>query len=300
MREPGQRNLSLSKTDFVRPRPVRTTTSQIPILFYFQTMNPFLFSSSFIQRRRSLAGALSTAFALTIAAFPVLSPTSADATVINLPGVMAQGGMAMTSVYYDSGTSTFSFGDIDFPAGQTQLVLKSVRDWSGNPTATLNPSSIYYSLLDPTQGAGLYSTQFAFYDDTGTLPVLGANQQIAFQLLSFSEGLSFHYSSGDATPIFTAATDYTTVWNGRGMWHLQVVLDPAYAGQSVSATFQAVVVDTTTLAVISGYNSETITLTYASAAAVPEPAATAAILGTGVLVMVLLKRNRERNSPAVR
>ena len=161
--------------------------------------------------------------------------------------------------------------------------LKPLSLWQ--PGNTFAPSSAWYSTLDPSQGAGLFNSQYGWLADSGSLPesLLGSRFLVEVVPGSATAGMGFYRSSytGD-TQIFdpilgTGGSSSSFRWTGS-MLHPMIVM-PAGASGVAAVTFRFTVTD-------GGYVPRdgiapvdaTVTFT-----AIPEPStAVLALCGVGV------------------
>jgi hypothetical protein len=221
------------------------------------------------------------------------------AIIDNLPNAMAQGGMIHIDVtFLDQASGTFA-SSLEF-AGAVVPDLKPLSLYM--PGDTINPSRPWYSLMDPTQQASMFSSRWGFRVDTDNSDNLPLGNSIGLRMISSSPNLGayFYNTSGAGTfqPVFLtpgANHDYV-LWNGT-MWHPYFTM-PANTpfGSTVSATFEFFLADTdatgnvdwtTTAGAVPGYSIGSQTITWA---AIPEPGS----IGMFVLGMALLAFSRRK------
>jgi hypothetical protein len=240
-------------------------------------------------------------FAALIFSLVFLAHSTARAVILdNLPNAMMQGGMVHIDVTFlddASGTfaSTLEFGGVVVPD------MKPISLWM--PGDTVNPSRPWYSLIDPTRNASMFSSRWGLRVDTDSSDILPPGRSIGIRMTSSTPNLGayFYNTSGAGTfqPVFLTpgATHDYVLWNGL-MWHPYFAM-PANtpAGSPVSATFEFFLADqdaagfvdwTTTANALAGYSigSQTITWT-----AIPEPGS-AGLLAAGLLLMHTVRKKR--------
>ena len=177
----------------------------------------------------------------------------------------------------------------------------TVVDTFGNPWTTLmgadrpvlrpltgtdafNPvGTVYYNALN----GKAYNYQYGWdntYFASGQCS-LPTGDKIWIQLISQSDGLNT-YARSSYTSIFgTDGTSSIWKWNEMmQMSHNAYAVTPGYGDWS--ATYNVYLGDATTGAAISGYEGDTITLTWAS---IPEPT-TLALMGTGLFYSLGFRR----------
>ena len=153
--------------------------------------------------------------------------------------------------------------------------------WPLQGTDEFDQAAVWYNALNDKA----YNWQYGWSVASMTLP---ANGWIWIELVSQSEGLmTYDRYQNKYTPIFgTNGSSNRWQWNAnQNMAHNAYTVSPAY-GQW-SATYNVYIGDVTTRAAMTGFGSDTVTLTWTS---VPEPA-TMTILGIGAAY--LLHRNRK-------
>ena len=208
--------------------------------------------------------------------------SQASATVLTtLPTPVDQGGMVHINVSLQ-GSGMVVHLDAGTP------VIQSMAAWK--PGDTLNPASPWYSTLDPTQGAGLFNSQFGFLIDSGSSDPLPDGAKILIDWVSGTAGLkAFRWKNTDpqafegilGTDGSSTTWDWSTV--SYGMTHPAFVM-PAGSSGAASATLSFTLTDASDVP-LPGYTSAQTTLNFT---VVPEPSTAA--LSVGALLLLALRR----------
>jgi hypothetical protein len=151
--------------------------------------------------------------------------------------------------------------------------------------ATLDPSKAYYNALNGMAWNWQYG-----WDSSGFNPNLIPNGgKIFIEMLSQSAGLSTYDKMHSYAPIFgTGTSSNAWMWDPTmGMAHNTYTVAPGYG--EWSATYRIYIGDAATKAVLSGYGSDTVTLTWTS---IPEPA-TMTLMGTGLVYLLGYRRKHK-------
>jgi len=173
-----------------------------------------------------------------------------------LTSVPMQGGMAMPMISYHADHGHLH---VMMPTEVPQLTPLLVS----NPNDNFDPADPWYDFLDPTRQGLSFSRRYGFVMDAMSDP-LPANVAIWLRKLSGPSELGFYRYSGSAPkawePIFgTAGTTNALHWNGM-MFHPGVTA-PANTN-SLTATFEAYLVDTTTGQQIPGSSTDPMVLAF--------------------------------------
>ena len=190
-----------------------------------------------------------TKFRLTMAAAVIVTCGVAAACAATLTGVPMQGMMAMPMIAYLGEPGHLQ---VQMPADTPQLMPLLVSN-PGDQFASEDP---WYDFLDPSRAGLSFSRRYGFVMDTMTEP-LPDNTAIWLRKLAGSPELGFYRYSGSAPkawePIFgTSGTTNALYWNGD-MFHPGVTAPPGT--NLLTATFEAILVDTATGQEISGSGS---------------------------------------------
>ena len=164
--------------------------------------------------------------------------------------------------------------------------LKPLSLWQ--PTNTFDPTSPWFSALDPSQGAGLFNSQYGWLADSASLPasLLGSRFLVEVVPGSATTGLEVYRSSySGGTQIFepilgTAGSSSAFQWTGS-MLH-PLILMPAGSSGAAEVTFRFTITD-------SGYvprDGFAPAEARATFTAVPEPSmALMALSGLGAMMI---------------
>ncbi len=233
-----------------------------------------------------------------------------------VPDPDSLGGMVMPVVTVTN-TST-NTGAISVALTQNNLPMAPLREWylpvagggKGYPYAndSFDPSSPWYSALDPSQQNLAFSTQFGFdMDMTEASDPLPSGVVLAIRMVSATPGLTGYvdeWSPDLFQPVFQNPGD-TVIWGTLSMWH------PVFTSSTlgaVSATFEifaASLTDTTSSVItshvvdwtndvtaVSGYDSAFVTLNWN---VVPEPSS-AILLASAGATLAWWSRLRSKKS----
>lgn len=226
----------------------------------------------------------SLSFALTLTA---LALPAGAAVLATLPTPVNQGGMIHINVSLQ-GNTLFAVPEAGTP------VIQPLAAWK--PGDTFDAASPWYASLDPTQGAGLFNSQFGLLIDAAVTDPLPAGSKIMVSWLSGSAGLQTFQWKNTTTQAFNgmlgsagspASWDWSTV--NHGMMHPMFVM-PAGAAGTATASLGFTLTDASGTA-LEGYQPAQTTLNFT---VVPEPSA---VLLSAVGATVLgLKRRRSHPS----
>ena len=154
----------------------------------------------------------------------------------------AGNGMSHIDVGWDEITSTLTthvaFQPVD---------LKPLSVWQ--PTSSFDPTSPWYSALDPSQGAGLFNSQYGWLADSTSLPasLLGSRFLVEVVPGSATVGLEIYRSSySGGTQIFepilgTNGSAASFQWTGS-MLHPMIVMPTGSSG-AAAVTFRFTITD---------------------------------------------------------
>jgi hypothetical protein len=161
--------------------------------------------------------------------------------------------------------------------GADRPVLRSLTG-----TDQLDPANVpVYNALNGTA----WNWQYGWANDLLNKSLIPAGDKIWIQLITQSDGLNTYARSSYAPIWGTGGTSNIWKWNEMmGMSHNAYTVTPGYG--EWSATYNVYLGDMTSGAAISGYGSDTVTLTWTS---IPEPA-TLALMGTGLFYLLGSRR----------
>ena len=167
-----------------------------------------------------------------------------------------QGGMVMPMVSYHSSDGMMH---VMMPATVPQLTPLLVS----NPGDSFDPADPWFGALDPSAQGKAFSRRYGFVMDANT-DLLPAGTQIWIRKLSGSAGLSAYRYQETAPkalqPIFgTDGVTNALYWNGK-MFHPVFAAPPGT--NSLSATFEVYLLDTTTGLEVSGSSSGPLVFTW--------------------------------------
>jgi hypothetical protein len=153
-------------------------------------------------------------------------------------------------------------------------------------TDAFNPvGTAYYNALNGKAYNWQYGWGNELFAQGSPLPT---GSKIWLELITQSDGLNT-YARNSYTSIFgTGGTSNIWKWNEMmGMSHNAYTATPGYGDWS--ATYTVYLGDATTGAALSGYGSDTVTLTWTS---IPEPA-TLTLMGTGLAYLLGFRRKHQ-------
>ena len=186
-------------------------------------------------------------------------------------------GMVHINVGWDALSSTLTV----HPDG-SPVDLKPLSLWQ--PGNSFHPDSPWFSTLDPSQGAGLFNSQYGLHADSASLPVDLLGSRFLVNVVSATVGLDIYRSTYmGATQTFepilgTNGADATLQWTGT-MMHPMFVM-PAGSSGTASVTLRFTITDSS-YTPLAGHAPVETTVGFT---AVPEPsmAALAAIGGMSI------------------
>jgi hypothetical protein len=154
----------------------------------------------------------------------------------------AGNGMSHVNVGWNETTSTLET-HVDFQP----VDLKPLSLWQ--PGNTFDPTSPWYSALDPSQGAGLFNSQYGWLADSASLPasLLGSRFLVEVVPGSATAGVEIYRSSYmGATQIFepilgTNGSASSFQWTGS-MLHPMIVM-PSGSSGAAAVTFRFTITD---------------------------------------------------------
>jgi hypothetical protein len=168
--------------------------------------------------------------------------------------------------------------------------LKPLSVWQ--PTSTFDPTSPWYSALDPSQGAGLFNSQYGWLADSASLPasLLGSRFLVDVVPGSATTGLEIYRSSySGGTQIFepilgTDGSAASFQWTGS-MLHPMIVM-PSGSSGAAAVTFRFTITDGSYVPRVE-YAPVDATVTFN---AIPEPSL--ALLALPGVAAMLIRRRR--------
>lgn len=193
-----------------------------------------------------------------------IAPHAGAVILTTLPTPMNQGGMIHLNIALNGNAIT-----VDPEPGTPDI--KPLAAWK--PGDTLDPVAPWYSTLDPTQGAGLFNSQFGLVlFDSDPLP-LGTKIMVGW--VSGTPGMEAYQWKNTEPQLFNGilGTDGSpTSWDwgtvAHGMMHPMFVM-PAGSGGSANVTLSFTLADGDGIA-LPGYTAAQTTMNFN---VVPEPSA---------------------------
>jgi hypothetical protein len=179
-------------------------------------------------------------FVLTAAAAVIVTCGLSAGHAATLTGVPMQGMMAMPMIAYDAAGGRLRVLMPDETPQLTPLLVS-------HPGDGFDPGDPWFDSLDPSRQGLSFSRRYGFVMDTMSDP-LPDHTALWLRKLSGPPELAFYRYSASAPkawePIFgTAGATNSLLWNGM-MFHPGVTAPPGT--NSISATFEAYLVDTST------------------------------------------------------
>jgi hypothetical protein len=186
----------------------------------------------------------------------LLTVAAGSGRAATLTAVSMQGGMVMPMVSYHSSDGMMH---VMMPATMPQLTPLLVS----NPGDSFDPADPWFGALDPSAQGKAFSRRYGFVMD-GNTDLLPAGTQIWIRKLSGSAGLSAYRYQETAPkalqPIFgTDGVTNALYWNGK-MFHPVFAAPPGT--NSLSATFEVYLLDTTTGLEVSTSSSGPLVFTW--------------------------------------
>ncbi len=180
----------------------------------------------------------------------------AAGSAATLTSVPMQGGMVMPMLAYHAADGTLT---VQVPATVPQLTPLLVS----NPGDSFAPTDPWYDYLDPSRQGLAFSRRYGFVMDTASDP-LPTGTGIWIRKLSSTAGLgAYRYRSSTPKawePIFgTAGVTSAFQWDGT-MFHPGFTAPPGTG--TLSAVFEACLLDNTTGTPVAGANTGPFTLTW--------------------------------------
>lgn len=175
-----------------------------------------------------------------------------------LTQVPMQGGMVMPMIHYDSASGNLS---VMMPTNVPQLTPLLVS----NPSDSFDPVNPWFNDLDPSARGYSFSRRYGFVMDNESDIPADDNKSIWLRKIDGTDGLSvFRYSASPAPgiwdPIFgTDGTSNALAWNLM-MFHPAFTAMPGT--NSLTAIFEAYLVDNTSGLEISGSATEPMVFTF--------------------------------------